>query len=56
VNRRELLVAAPQRHLLRALDKSARPLGVFLNIQGNSPFATASRPSKARVSPLEALV
>ena len=37
-------VAAPQRELLGRLDEPARPLGVFLDIQGNSPFATTSRP------------
>ncbi len=45
----ELLVAAPQRHLLRTLNEAARPLGVFFDIQGNSPFAATALPQRHRV-------
>ncbi len=56
MDRLELLVATAQRHLLRALDKSARPLGVFLDIQVQLSFCRAARPEVGTLRSLEALI
>ena len=44
------LVAAPQGQLLGGLNEAAGALGVFLYIQGNSPFAATVLPIRHRSS------